>query len=81
MPVIAHISGPSGSGKTTLGNKIKSLFPQIIVQDLDIMDDVAANKLFGAKSKKDYTDNDIKALANLRQKLLNKFIQDNNKKK
>lgn len=80
MAVIAHISGPSGSGKTTISKKIKKLYPEIIVQDLDDMDNLAADELFGDKPKKEYTDTDIKRLAKLRQELLDMFIKKHKNK-
>ena len=81
MSVIAHISGPSGSGKTTIGEKIKQLYPTLLVQDLDDMDEIAHAELFKNKSKRDFTDNDIKILAGRRQQLLDSYIKMNKNKK
>lgn len=80
MSVLAHISGPSGSGKTTIGNKLQSLYPNVLIQDLDEMDEIASDELFGDKPKKEYTDANIKQLAQKRQELLDNFIKDNSDK-
>lgn len=79
--VIAHFAGPSGSGKTTLMLELKRQLPNLLVVDLDDFDDYASVKLFGDKSKKDYSNQDIAKLAKARQLLLNKFINTNGNKK
>lgn len=80
MPVIAHISGPSGSGKTTLGEKLQKIYPELLVKDLDEMDEQAHNELFAGKSKKNFTDEDIRTLAKRRQQLLDEYVKINKNK-
>jgi len=80
VSVLAHIAGPSGSGKTTLGEQLKQLYPILLVQDLDEMDELAADELFKGKSKKEYTDDNIELLAQRRQQLLDSYVKDNKDK-
>ena len=78
--VLAHVAGPSGSGKTTLGRKIASSCQCIFVKDLDEFDD-EAEKMLGYSDirKKDYTDEMLSKLANLRQELMDDFINKTDK--
>lgn len=79
--IICHIDGPSGSGKTTIGNKIKKLYPNINVKDLDEFDDEATEILhYTDIKKKDYSDSMLYKLYLVRQKLLDDYIKNTNKK-
>lgn len=80
MSVIAHIAGPSGAGKTTIGEKLKHLYPQLLVRDLDEIDEIAHAELFDNKPKKYFTDDDIRKLARRRQQLLDLYIKENKNK-
>ncbi len=77
--VLAHISGASGSGKTTLANKLSLIHPHIAFKDLDEFDEEAEEILGWSKiNKKNYTDEMLLHLANLRQKLMDDFIKKTN---
>jgi energy-coupling factor transporter ATP-binding protein EcfA2 len=74
-PVLMHIAGPSGSGKTTVLNKIKQLYPQVVIKDLDEIDEEAsANLGFSSVRKSEWSDEDFEAHQEERQKVLDSFI-------
>jgi hypothetical protein len=74
--VLAHIAGASGSGKTTLAELITKERPDLEVKDLDEFDDEAVSQLGWTKIKKnDYTDEMLKKLADLRQKLMDEHMK------
>lgn len=75
--VVCHIAGPSGSGKTTLLDKIKKQFPNMLTKDLDDFDDDARKILNYPQDKSHYTDKMLEKLTDKKQKLLDKFIKDN----
>lgn len=75
--VLAHVSGPSGSGKTTLANLMAKDYPNIVFKDLDDFDDQAVSTLGWTDVRKnDYTDEMLKELAELRQKLMDEFVRN-----
>ncbi len=75
--VLAHIGGASGSGKSTLAAKLKEKHPNLTVKDLDDLDDAAVAILgWTDKPKSDYSDSELRLLADRRQSLLDSFLNE-----
>ncbi len=75
--VLAHIGGASGSGKSTLAAKLKEKYPSLTVKDLDDLDDAAVAMLgWQDKPKSDYSDSELRLLADRRQSLLDSFLNE-----
>lgn len=76
MSVLCHIAGPAGSGKTTILNDIASTFPSMVIKDLDDFD-VEVSKVLGLNStrKELWTDQNFSESADLKQKIMNKFLE------
>lgn len=80
--VYMHIDGPSGAGKTTLMNKIKKLNLNIAIEDLDEFDDQASKNINLPQGwKQDSWDEFKEEFYEEKQRILEKYIKENNKKK
>jgi hypothetical protein len=78
--VLAHVGGPSGSGKTELVNALQPKIRNITLMDLDEFDERAEHIMgLSGMNKNDYTDAMLREHHNIKQKLINNFIQRNQK--
>lgn len=78
--VLFHVAGPSGAGKSTLAEKLSKLHSNVVFKDLDDFDDEAEVMLGWSNIRKNnYTDKMILKLGKLRQKLMDDFINKNDK--
>jgi uridine kinase len=77
--IFAHISGPPASGKTTLMEEIQALHPDVVTKDLDEFDEIATEEL-GLDSlwkMNSWTEEAEKNQFDLKQNLLDKFLEEN----